>query len=158
MGLRQARLALGVAMAGVFAVGQAAGLRATPLSAPGVIVFSGKLLPKPLVLSDWDENQQLMMATTHHVALSDSSLAHRPKIDVAMYWGAMWGKYAATPESLAMLPRLREGQHGAYYPAMRGTPAVWVFGPFGVSGASTRSIGDDGIAILRAHHLPISIK
>jgi hypothetical protein len=137
--------------------GRVAGLRSESNGAPGVIIFSGRPLAKAVVLSDWSENQRLMSATTQHVALADSALARRQKIQVAMYWGSEWSRFASTPDSLAMLPA-REAQHGVYYPAIGTEPAVWVFGSAGPMGSSARAVTDEGIAILRAHHLPIAVK
>jgi hypothetical protein len=127
-------------------------------AAPGVIVFAGGPLRKAIVLSNWTENQRLMMAAIQHVAVDDTALARRQKIEVTMYWGAMWSSFAATPDSLALLGRIREAQHGAYYPASHGEAAVWVYGPTGTMAKSTRLLTSDGIAILRAHLLPVAVK
>lgn len=125
------------------------------LAAPGVIVFSGGPLTNPIVLSDWAENQRLMMAAVPAM-VSDSELAHRAKIDVAMYWGGEWSRFAVSPDSRALLRRMREAQPGAYYPAAHLRPAVWIFGPMGAMRSSRRHLGAEGVAILRAHHLPVA--
>jgi hypothetical protein len=126
-------------------------------AAPGVIVFSGGPVKSPIVLSDWAENQRLMLAAIP-AAIPDSDLARRPKIDIAMYWGGEWSHYAASVDSLALLRRIRVPQPGAYYPASGGRPAVWIFGPMGAMPASRRHLASEGIAILRAHHLPVAIR
>jgi len=127
-------------------------------AAPGVIVLSGGPLRTPIVLSNWIENQKLMMAAATTVSIPDSALAHRQKVDVEMFWGAEWSHYASTPDSLALLRRVREAQRGAYYPAAHRKPAIWVFGPAGPMPASERLLSSEGIAILRAHRVPVSVK
>lgn len=146
-------LALIVAAALTIA-GDSTNLHATSRAAPGVIVFTGGSLRTPVVLADWNENLRLMTAASAHASISDSALARREKIEIAMFWGGSWNRYAATPESL--LAYAREAQRGAYYPAARARPAVWIFGAYGAMAASPRFLTSDGMAILRAHHLPVS--
>jgi len=155
---RRAGLLFIFAFAGFGAVNHPGRPDAVSRAAPGVIVFTGGLLQTAIVLSDWNENQRLMLATARHVALADSTLVHRLKIEVAMYWGATWSRYAATPDSLALLSRLREAQRGAYYPASRGQAAIWVFGPMGATASSSRLLAAEGVAILRGHHLPVAVE
>lgn len=128
------------------------------LAAPGVIVFSGGPLHTAVVLSNWAENQRLMMAVTTPIAVPDTVLARRPRVDIAMFWGEGWSRYASSPESLAILRRTRESQPGAYYPSWHRQPAVWVFGAIGAMRSSQRRVSRDGIAILRAHALPVAIR
>jgi hypothetical protein len=155
--IRQMCFGLVALTVGALGHGRAADFHATSRAAPGVIIFSGRSLVKPVVLSDWIENQRLMSATVQHVALAESALARRPKIQVAMYWGAEWSRFASTPDSLAML-RQREAQAGVFYPAVGTDPAVFIFGPMAAMGSSARAVSDEGIAILRAHHVPVAIK
>jgi hypothetical protein len=155
---RRAGLLFILAFAGIGAVNHPDSRDAVSRAAPGVIVFTGGPLQKAIVLSDWNENQRLMLATARRVALADTTLARRLKIEVSMYWGATWSHYAATPDSLALLSRVREAQRGAYYPASRDQAAVWVFGPMGATASSTRLLGAEGVAILRAHHLPVAVE
>jgi hypothetical protein len=127
-------------------------------AAPGVIVFSGSPLRAPIVLSNWSENQRLMLAATMRVSIPDSALKRRLSIHAAMYWGAAWSRYAATPDSLALLAKTQEAQRGTYYPATRREPAVWVFGPMGAMPSSQRLLSSEGVAILHAHHLPTTVR
>jgi hypothetical protein len=128
--------------------------RPTERAAPGVIVFSGGSLRTPIALSDWSENLDLMLATTQLASAPTGELAQRQRIAVAMYWGSGWRRFASTPDSLALLPRLKPAQGGAYYPPAGARPAVWVFGPMGASPSSMRVVAPRGMAILMAHGLP----
>jgi hypothetical protein len=105
-------------------------------------------------LSDWSENLDLMLATTQLASAPTGELAQRQRIAVAMYWGSGWRRFASTPDSLALLPRLKPAQGGAYYPPAGARPAVWVFGPMGASPSSMRVVAPRGMAILMAHGLP----
>ena len=151
------RLAVTLACAGTIGAHHLTIHRPT-LAAPGVIVFSGGPLRTVVALSDWAENQRLMMAVTTPTAIPETVLARRPTVNLAMFWGGEWSRYASSPESLAILTRTREAQAGAYYPAWHRQPAVWVFGPMGAMPSSQRRVSSDGIAILRAHALPVAIR
>ena len=132
--------------------------RVTTLAAPGVIIFSGGSLRSRIVLSNWQENQRLMAALTEPVLATRTSLNPRPHIDIAMYWGAEWSRFATTPESLVVLARLHEPQLGAYYPAIRGQPAIWMFSPIAGTAGGARVVSDEAASILRKHGLPAAAK
>jgi hypothetical protein len=123
-------------------------------AAPSVIVFSGAPLHAPIVLSDWSENQRLMLAATTLISVPESVLKPRLRIHAALYWGAEWSRYAATPDSLALLAKIGTAQQATYYPATSHESAVWVFGPAAAMPSSARLLSPEGVAILHAHHLP----
>ena len=112
-------LATCAAFAVLCALGRNREARVEPLAAPSVIVFTGKPLKSPVVLTDWSENLSLMLGLERPAVVANDELRDRPRLEIAMYWGDAWNRFAATPESLALLPRVHQPQSGQYYPADR---------------------------------------
>jgi hypothetical protein len=131
---------------------------AAVLAAPQIIVAGGGPLRHRVVLADWNENQRLMLATTGAVPIQVNSLRQRPRIRVAMYWGPQWMGRLDLPDSVTLLEESNGAQSGAFYPALRGRPAVWLFGSYGVTPASARHVAGEGLAILAKHGIPVAVE
>jgi hypothetical protein len=89
-------------------------------AAPPYIMVSGPRLAKPVLLSDWDENLALLLATdaSPRVKKSDlSGLSERPRLDLALFWGWSLDSPPPTKKSVA-------SAHGSFWPAYKGHPAV----------------------------------
>jgi hypothetical protein len=132
--------------------------RASHFAAPQVIVANGGPLKQRVVLSDFEENHRLMLATTEQASVPPDSLRQRPRIRVAMYWGFHWKGRLDLPDSVGLLTSANGAQPGAFYPAARGQPAIWVFGVSAGGPASARQITAEGLAILKRHQIPIAIR
>jgi hypothetical protein len=63
-------------------------VRAQPVTAaaPNVIIVQGDLLAAPIVLDDWDENLDLMLALGEPQPEAPSKLDGRRKLDVSLFW------------------------------------------------------------------------
>ena len=90
-------------------------------AAPDYILFSGRGLARPVLLANWNENHDLLMALAVAPRARGAQvrgLGRRRCLDVAEFWG--WsGKSRPTRASQA-------NQHGRFYPADGTHPAVIV--------------------------------
>ena len=125
-------------------------------AAPEVIVFSGGPLKQRILLLDWNENHRLVLAAGELASRSLDSLRGRPRINVAMYWGTQWRGRTDLPDTVAVSAIWPGYQSGAFYPALGGKPAVWVFGPAGIAPASVRKITPEGLRILKTRGVPVA--
>ena len=96
---------------------------ATPAlaAAPNYILVSGPGLAQTVLLGDWNENLDLLVAVANGPRAKGSAvreLARRPHYDLAEFWG--WSGLPA-PTS----PR-DANQHGTFYPAHRALRPVFV--------------------------------
>lgn len=126
-------------------------------AAPQVIVVNGGPLRQRVVLVDFEENMRLMLATTATASVQLASLRQRPRIPVAMYWGIEWMGKLDLPDSVGPIAATPGAQPGAFYPAFRGQPAIWLFGAYGVTPASARWVKGEGLAILAKHKIPTRV-
>jgi hypothetical protein len=89
-------------------------------AAPNYILVSGPGLAQPVLLGDWNENLELVVAIgegarAKRPVLRD--LARRPRYDLAEFWG--WNALPAPTD-----PR-EATQHGWFYPAHGRKPALF---------------------------------
>src|SRR5437773_1662260 len=113
--------------------------RPSMLAAPQVIVLNGGPLHHRVALTDFDENLQLMVWMSRVVQPAPDSLRNRPRIRVAMYWGAQWRGRGDLPDSVSTSLFGTGVQAGAFYPAWRGRSPIWVFGAVGGMRSSSRA-------------------
>ena len=111
-----ARLALAGAVLG------AAAALAAPASAaaPNYILVSGPGLEQPVLLGDWGENGDLLLAIADSPRAKRPALkglARRPRFDLAEFWG--WNALPAPTD-----PR-EATQHGWFYPVHGRKPALF---------------------------------
>ncbi len=89
-------------------------------AAPPYIMVSGPRLAKPVLLSNWDENLALFLATdaSPQAKASDlRGLKARPRLDLALFWG--WSLDSPPPTKAS-----DASAHGSFFPTYRGHPAV----------------------------------
>jgi len=116
-------------------------------SAPNYILVSGPGLAQPVILDDWSENGQLLVAIGNGRRAKRAALrglARRPHFDLAEFWG-----WSANPRPTD--PR-EASQHGLFYPAHGRKPAL-----FKVMVAGTRVpriASARALAILATHGVP----
>ncbi|MGH7718111.1 MAG: hypothetical protein ACREON_04610 [Gemmatimonadaceae bacterium] len=85
-------------------------------------------------------------------SVSGASLALRPSLELALFWGLEWANYPRTPEALARFRPEQGNQFGRLAPARRGEPAMIV-----LEGRPVRVLLDSALAVLRRHGVPTSI-
>lgn len=127
-------------------------------AAPRFIIASGILLPKPILLDDWQENLLLMGATVEGDALVDVSnadLATRPSIDLALFWDAAIWEPLVQQHGLGSLQPQDANQHARFYPATGSAAPLFVSMADGVFGP--HRMGERGLAILARRGVPTRI-
>ncbi len=127
-------------------------------AAPRFIIASGILLPKPILLDDWQENLTLMGATVEDdvlVDISTADLAVRPSIDLALFWDATIWEPLVQRHGLGSLHPQDANQHARFYPATGSAAPLFVGMADGVFGP--HRMGERGVAILARHGVPTRI-
>jgi hypothetical protein len=109
-------------------------------AAPNYFLVSGPGLKHPVLLGDWRQNLNLMLAVANSQRTS-ASLRDRPHLDLAEFWG--WGN-SPVPTSPA-----EATQHGTFYPAHGGRPAV-----VALSNDQARVAPKLLLRVFAAHHIP----
>jgi hypothetical protein len=86
-------------------------------AAPHFIIVRGPELPKPILLEDWNENLDLLLASENEGADVDpSTLSSRPYFDVVLLWGPTWTR--AKIEAQGADEVVDPGQSDRFYPAV----------------------------------------
>lgn len=126
-------------------------------AAPRVILVYGGGLSRPVVLDDWNENLDLMLAMNPNAPdVSKDSLVRRPSFRVAMFWGAVWDEYmrvGGDPSSL----NPDHAQMGRFYPRMGTSDPLFTFDSIPGPGALVRKLLPKGVEILARHGVPSNI-
>jgi len=118
-------------------------------AAPWIITLSGPLVKQTVVIVDWHKNLKLLTALDHDARIDPASLAHRPFLEIGLFWGPQWLKFledGGRPESLTVG---QANQRGRFYPADGANPAVWKMDD-GVANwpSPCSSISDEGLVLL----------
>src|SRR5574341_1930964 len=151
-------LVVAVAVTGPFQLRSLSPVSATSRSAfaaPRFIMVYGQPLREPVVLADWNENVQFMVAVRTAATGDHALLQARPSLQLALYWGPEWANYPATPHSLARLRPWQANQHGRFYPTHGTQPALLTLGAAWVK--TVRTVADSGLSILARHGVPVRL-
>lgn len=65
-------------------------------AAPRLLMFDGKPLSRPAVLSDWPENLRLVTLWVDGPRAARAELRARPSLRVSLFWGPRWNDYVAS--------------------------------------------------------------
>jgi hypothetical protein len=116
-------------------------------AAPNYILVSGPGLAHPVLLDNWDENAEFLLALANAPKAKRAivrALPRRSRLGLAEFWG--WGE----------LPRptraSQANQHGWFYPAHRRQPAVFAVTVEGTP--APRLAPARALAILASHGIP----
>jgi hypothetical protein len=146
----------GVAGALAF-VALAQGVAPAYAAAPRVILVYGGGLPRPVVLDDWNENLDLILAMSLQAPeVSKDSLVRRPSFRVAMFWGHVWDEYmraGGDPSSL----NPDHSQLGRYYPRTGPSDPLFTFDSIPGPGGLVRKLMPRGVEIFTRHSVPSNI-
>jgi hypothetical protein len=128
---------------------------AAQAAAPRILIVSGSPLPRQVVISNWNSIFRVVeqLAANGRPA-PRSQLAGRPRLRVSMFWGPQWNDYLRSGHSPALLRPRQADQHGSFYPAYRGRPAV-IDLPW--AGAWPRIVPASGLAILVRYRVPVRL-
>jgi hypothetical protein len=116
-------------------------------AAPNYILVSGHGLARPVLLADWSENGELLSAAAsapRAKGVAMRGLSRRPRFDLAEFWN--WS-YLPRPTNPS-----KASQHGTFYPAHRGRPALIVITVEGTK--VPRVVPAKVLQIFRAHGIP----
>lgn len=132
----------------------AAGVLALPAAAavPRLLMFDGRPLARPVVLSDWKEIFRFQQAVLSSPDADPRGLRNRPSLRVSLFWGPKWNDYMENRRPLSKLRSRDADTFGRFYPAWRGRPAV-VDLSFAEHGAKRAS--PSALAILKRHRIPV---
>ncbi|TML66173.1 MAG: hypothetical protein E6G22_00605 [Actinobacteria bacterium] len=116
-------------------------------AAPNYILVSGPGLEQPILLDDWAENLELLVAVGNSPRAKRPALrglARRPRFDLAEFWA-----WSANP---APTDPSQANQHGSFYPAHGHRPALF---KMMVDGTRVPRIASArALAILARHGVP----
>ena len=96
-------------------------------AAPRLILISGPLLERPILIEDWDDNARIMAGINERTVAQSEPLVDRPFFELALFWGLEWVQYANDGRPLAHLKPEQANQHARFYPAVGAAPALVVF-------------------------------
>jgi hypothetical protein len=137
-------------------------LSAFPFSAlaagPRIMIVYGHPLTKPVIISDWGDNETLMVASNDAMSVSHPYVKGRPYLTMALFWGTEWVQYMNQRKSLSALRPSQANQFARFYPSYGSAPALLVFD--GIPGPYTslaRHIRPEGLAVLRRHGIPVRL-
>jgi hypothetical protein len=143
---------LGLVVAVSFLLYQTAAVFA---AAPRLIMFSGSLVQAPIVLDDWSENGEFMVALT---PTKLSEVFGRPFLEVALFSSPGFGKYAGDARPIAALNPRDADQHARFHPWCGDLPGLVEFGPKPWIPERVFVISAVGLRILEEHGVPTRIK
>lgn len=112
-------------------------------AAPHIMLIQGSSLEKPIVMSDWQQNHQVMTSLSEEGAASQEDLTTRDYLDISMFWGPEWLEYKTTGGSLDLLTQEKANQRARLYLARGDSPPILV-----VEGKAPRYVGSEGVRVL----------
>jgi hypothetical protein len=110
------------------------------------MLIQGSPLEKPIIMSDWQENHQIMMSLSEEGAASQEDLTSRDFLDISMFWGPEWLEYKAKGGSLDSLTQKKANQRARLYLARGDSQPILVF-----EGKAPRYVGSEGVRVLAQH-------
>ena len=110
-------------------------------------MVSGRCLAQPVLLDDWSENLNLLASLQGGATKRKIVLAGRPRLRLALYWGAQW-LHGAPPTRPSQAQ-----QFGWLYPAWHSQPPVVQLRLAGVT--TPRVVPRAALRILARHRVPL---
>jgi len=116
-------------------------------------MIHGAPLTKPVIMDDWQENIDLIHATANEAAIGSPELVHRSFLELELFAGPFWVKYAEANNVRDALRPESADQRARFYPAYEGTPPIMTY-----EAGPPRQVDAKGLAILRRHGIPVSLE
>lgn len=134
-------------------------LLTTPASAaaPNLVMIYGPSLVRPIILTDWQENGQLIPTADQGVAITPNELIARPYFNLALFWGPAWMEYMNAGKPLNVLQPDQANQHAKFYPAVGTADPIFVFDSIPGPGPLIRRMNPSNLAVLTKYGVPISL-
>jgi hypothetical protein len=96
-------------------------------AAPRIILVSGPLLERPILIQDWNDNMRIMGGVNNRAGAASEAPADRPYYEFALFWGMEWVQYINEGRPVAALRPEQATQHARFYPAVGAAPALFVY-------------------------------
>ena len=143
----------------------AASVVSVAMAAPRIIRIEGQPLTRPVVLSQWSENEELVHAMFDVASVLPGRFAGRSCLKFSFFWATKWNAYVDAGKPVSELKAEEAEQHGCFYPAVGDEPAVFVFaaddkGPDGNSArirGLTRWVRPPALDVLSKYGIPIRV-
>jgi hypothetical protein len=119
---------------------------------PRLILVRGNTLSNPIVLTDWQENIDLIYAIAEEVPVQPGELDSRPYFDLAFFSGPFWVQYVDDGKPVDQLRSESGDQKGRFYPSVDGAVPIITY-DVGLA----RRVAPEGIAILSRHGVPVHL-
>lgn len=123
-------------------------------AAPRIVIFSGKPLPRQVVISNWPLIFRVVELVLPARVARRAELAGRPRIKVSMFWGPRWVDFLNEGKRASALRPGHADQSGSFYPAWRGRPALI---DLGWAGLWPRVVPPMALAILKRFGVPTEL-
>lgn len=123
-------------------------------AAPRLVMVSGALLAKPVLLSDWGEITRLYGMLFNGPAALSELRGGRPSLQLALFWDAnAWEPYVRDGRLGSLRPEQAD-QFGRFYPAVPDGPAL-----VELPGVGTwpKRVSSQALAILARHGVPVRL-
>jgi hypothetical protein len=96
-------------------------------AAPRVILVSGPLLERPILIDDLDDNARIMASVNNRAVAASEAPTDRPYYEFALFWRVEWVHYINEGRPVAALKSEQATQHARFYPAVGTAPALFVY-------------------------------
>jgi hypothetical protein len=145
------RFSVGIAAATVVAAFCAGAARG---AAPRIVIVSGKPLVRQVAISNWHAIFVVVQEAVSAPVAARAQLARRPRLRLALFWGPRWIEYLREGKRASALRPGQADQHGSFYPAWHGLPALIDLG-----GARRwpRVVSARAEAVLRRYRVPVRV-
>ena len=148
----------------------------TEAAAPRLVMVYGTLLPKPIVIDDWQgigdklywgqglvSKDGKIVDLRHTNDFEPSDLKDRPYLDLALFWGSEWVRYVEDGKPLDRLKpddaeRSLPGpaSRGRFYPACGdGAPAISLYTGIHPAGYTFKRLSPEALKLLTEFGVPI---
>lgn len=152
-------------VATVVVLGLLASMAAVPAyaAAAPIILVTGPLLAQTVALAKWELNVELMGSGADHPVGQVEAPVGRSYFDLALFTDEKWARYVQAGQPVAALLPEDADEHGRFYPASAGEPALLVLpevqhrGGVSLTSWSVRQLDEVGLAVLAQNGVPTSL-
>lgn len=124
-------------------------------AAPWFIMVYGASLPRPVILKDWQENLEFMLASTEEAKVTVTELRGRPYLELAFFWGPEWAQYVKEGKPVDALRQEQANQHARLYLPIGSKRPILAFDNIPGPGSLTRWVEPKAFDILARHGIPV---
>jgi hypothetical protein len=123
-------------------------------AAPRIVIVSGPLLDRRVVISNWQRIFGVVDEIARARPVARVRLGARPRLRLSLFWGPRWNDYLSKGGSPRALRPEQADQFGSFYPAWRGRSAL-IDLPW--AGRWPRLVPERALTILRRYGVPVRV-